>query len=118
MTPELLELIREVAKNSPFAAIAIVAILIVYKLAEQKVQMALDMADRHKEMADQRKEIAGQYKELCDSSQTWGQQWILALSQNTQAFNANMKVMAETRDVIGGMRELLAKEKKPTAKAK
>ncbi len=109
MTPEVI-LNSELARNSPVALIAIVAILIIFKLTEQKIKMALDMAERHKE-------IAAQYKELCDSSQTWGQQWILALSQNTQAFNATMKVMADTRDVVGGMKELLAKEKRTAQRA-
>jgi len=108
MTPEI---VQAIAENSPLAAVAILALLILFKVMEQKVEMA-------KGMADQQKDIAGRYKDLCDSAQTWGQQWIIALDRNTDAFNANMKVMAETRDVVGDMRGLLAKEKKTTAKAK
>lgn len=106
MTPEL---IRAIAENSPLAVVAIVAILILYRVLEQKVKMAQDTASQHKELAER-------YKDLCDSSQTWGQQWILALSQNTQAFNANMKVMSDTRDLIAEMKNLLAKDKRSVSR--
>ena len=108
MTPEI---VQAIAENSPLAAVAILALLILFKVMEQKVEMA-------KGMGDQQKDIAGRYKDLCDSAQTWGQQWIVALDRNTDAFNANMKVMSDTRDIIAGMKELLAKEKKTAAKAK
>ncbi len=110
MTPETI-LNSELARNSPAALIAIIAILIVYKLAEQKVKMAMDIAEQHKE-------IAARYKELVDSSKEWGQQWILALDRNTDAFTANMGVMSETKDVVRDMKGLLTEARKKTARAK
>lgn len=46
-------IIPEVAKQSPLLAVAIMALLIVFKLAEQKVAMAQRQAEREKEIACQ-----------------------------------------------------------------
>jgi len=46
-------IVVDVAKQSPLLAVAILALLVVFRLAEQKVAMAQRQAEREKEVATQ-----------------------------------------------------------------